>query len=385
MDFDPRFGQAPAIGDDLEQMGAQGQGVIIGDGAEILEAEDGIGIECFRPGPVNRLRVGGGLGEARVVAGDEAAEESVGLRVCADAGHPEFSDEAILQGAEEALDPPFGLGTSGGDPADAQFVQDTPDLGGSGAAPQLFIKRPGLARGACEDAVAVRVAGEGQTRTEGDLPEDLEVGGGGLARIEMRPQDLAGGVIDRGVEDELRAAVFQPAVMAAVKLDEHAFLGHALAAGAMARWTSGAGAAQSRGREEAIDGGTGEVEVFLVGEQLGEVLMIDARVLRADQAKHAIADPGGRAPRRRAFPVAVGQGGRAASLIGAAEAPDLAGGQAQKARGLSHCGGAALEGVQDHQTLVLFGCQRDRSHKDRGFAPGRERTFSLNAWGGQIH
>jgi hypothetical protein len=99
------------------------------------------------------------------------------------------------------------------------------------------------------------------------------------------------------MEDELRAAAFQPGVMAAVKLEEHAFLRHALAAGAMARRTPGAGAAQSRGCEEAMDGGPGDVEAFLVGEQFGEVLMIDAGVRRADEAEHAITDPTGRAPR----------------------------------------------------------------------------------------
>lgn len=379
MDFDPRFGQTPTVGDDLEQMGAQGQGVIIGDGAEVLEAEDGSGIERVRPGAVDRLWVGGGLGEARIVAGDKPAEEHVGLRLGADAGHPEFSDEAILQGPEEALDPSLGLRTAGGDPADAQFLQDAADLRGSGAAAQLFFERPGLARGACEDAVAVRVAGEGQARTESDLPEDLEVGGRGFDRIEMRAEDLASGVIDRSMEDEHGAAVFQPVVMAAVKLDEHAFLGHALAAGAMARRTSGAGAAQSGGGQEAMDGGPGEVEVLLVGEELGEVLMIDARVLRAGEAKQPIADPGGGAPRRGTSPIAVGEGDGAAGLIGAAEAPDLTGGQTQQAHGVCHRGGAALQGVEDHQALMFLGCQCDRSHENRGFAPGQERTFSLNA------
>lgn len=379
VDFDPRFGQAAAVGDDLEEMGAEGQGVIIGDGAEVLEAEHRIRIEALGPGPVDRLRVGGGLGEARIVAGDEATEESIGVRVGLDAGHAELGDKAILQGAEEALDPSLGLGTAGGDPADAQFVEDASDLRGSGATAELFFERPGLARRALEDAVTIGVAGEGQPRAEGDLPEDLEVRGGRLGLIEVRPQDLAGGVIDRGVEDELGATVFQPVVMAAVKLDEHAFLRHALAAGAMARGTPGAGAAQACGGEEAVDGGPGEMEVLPVGEELGEVLMVDARIRRADEAQEALAHPGGRAPRRGTSPVAVGQGGGAASVIGGAEAADLAGGQAQQAYGLSDGGGATLQGVQDHQTLVLFGCQRHRSHKDRGFVPGRERTFSLNA------
>ena len=95
-------------------MGTEGQGVIIGDGAEVLEAEDGIGIERVRPGPVDRLRVGGGLGEARIVAGDEATEERIGVRVGADAGHAELGDKAILQGAEEALIRPLAWGLPAG-------------------------------------------------------------------------------------------------------------------------------------------------------------------------------------------------------------------------------------------------------------------------------
>ena len=379
MDLDPCFGQAAAVGDDLEQMGTEGQGVIVGDGADVLEAEDGIGIEGFRPRAVDRLRVSSGLGKARIVAGDEAPEESVGVRLSADAGHPELCDEAILQGPEEALDPSFGLGTASRDPADPQFVQDTADLSGGGAAAKLLFERPRLARGAFEDAVAVGVAGQRQPRAEGDLAEDLEVGTGGLDRIEVRPQDLAGGVIDCGMEDELGATVFQPAMMAAVKLDEHAFLGHAIATGAIARGPSGARAAQSGHSQDPMDGGAGEMEVLLVAEQLGEVLMIETGVRRAGEAQHPVADLSGRAPRRGASPVAVGQGGRTAQLIGAAETPDLAGGQAQEAHSLGHLDGATLEGVEDHQALVFFGGQCDRSHKDRGFAPGRKRTFSLNA------
>jgi hypothetical protein len=47
--------------------------------------------------------------------------------------------------------------------------------------------------------------------------------------------------------------------------------------------------------------------VLLVGEQFGEVLMIDAGVLRAHEAKDAGAHLGGRPPRRGVSAVAVNQ------------------------------------------------------------------------------
>jgi hypothetical protein len=378
VDFDASSSQAAAVGDDLEEMRPESQRMVVGDGAEVLEAKDGIGIEPRGPGAVDRLRMRGGSGEAGIVAGDEATEERVGLGWGVDAGHAELGDEAILQGAEEALDASLGLGTAGGDPADAQLVKDAADLRGRGLAAELFFDRPGLARGAFEDPVPIGVAGQREAWAEGNLAEDLEIGGGGLDRIEVGAEDFAGGVIDRGVQDELRAAVFQPGVMAAIELDEHAFLSHALAAGAMAGRTTGAGAAHAGRGEEPMDGGTGEVEVRLVGEQVGEVLMIEAGVSRAGEAQDAGADPGRCPARRGPTAIAVDQGGRAARLIGAAEAPDLTRGQAQEAYRLCHRGGAALQGVEDHEALVFFGGQGDRSHEDRGFAPGRERTFSLN-------
>lgn len=102
--------------------------------------------------------------------------------------------------------------------------------------------------------MAIGVSGEGQARPKGELAEDVEIASGRFLLVEPPGEELARSIIDRCMEDEARSAIFEPGMMAAIELDEHPFLGHALAARAMLRrtaatWTGEAGLVQ-----EATDG-----------------------------------------------------------------------------------------------------------------------------------
>ena len=119
--------------------------------------------------------------------------------------------------------------------------------------------------------------------------------------------------------------------------------------------------------------------MFVLGEQLGEVLEVGAGVLGAGEMQEAVPRLGRGAPGGRASAVAVDQGGRPARLIGGPQAAKLAIGEAQDTGSLSHGAPTLLEGIEDEQAVLFSWCQCDRSHKNRGFAQGRERTFSLNA------
>lgn len=90
----------------------------------------------------------------------------------------------------------------------------------------------------------------------------------------------------------------QPEVMAPVDLGEHPFLGHAVAAGAVARGTSSARADDPGRGEDTVHGGAGECEPFMLDEPLGEVLEVDVDVRGAGEVEEALAHRGGGAPGR---------------------------------------------------------------------------------------
>lgn len=262
VDVDAGFSVAPAIGKDLEDVRSEGDGVVIGDDAPVLEAEDGLGGQVLGPGPIGELRPDSGSSETRIVAAEESREEGIRRVLVGDAGQAEFGHEAVLEGTEDALDAALRLGAGRGHPADAQVLQEASDLSGSAHTLELFFDAPAAAAGAAEDPVAIGVSSQGKTGTQGELPEDLEVTGGGLLIVEPAGEDLACGVVDGGMEDEPRAAILEPGMMAAVELDEHAFLGHALAAGAVLGRAPATRAGDAGLLQEAADGLARDLKSF---------------------------------------------------------------------------------------------------------------------------
>jgi hypothetical protein len=80
----------------------------------------------------------------------------------------------------------------------------------------------------------VAVDGDGESPVLRQLAQDPEVAGGVFLETEGGHGDLAGGVIDRPVEDEAGAAALQPVVVTTVHLHEQP--------------------REARGEEEAADG-----------------------------------------------------------------------------------------------------------------------------------
>jgi len=70
-DDDARLGVTAAMGagEDLEDVLAESHGVVIGHGAFIREAADVIEVLLGGEGPIGGVRVGRGVGKARIVAG----------------------------------------------------------------------------------------------------------------------------------------------------------------------------------------------------------------------------------------------------------------------------------------------------------------------------
>ncbi len=367
------IGALSAIGLDLEVMGTDVHGVIVADRTAVFEAADRVQIHVAR----DRTKRGGamrrGTREALIVASDVGGQKGVCSSEVGDAREAELTDQPILKGAAEALDAAFRLRRRGGDPLDAEFGQRPADLGGIGPPAQLLLQRQRRLFRSMEDAVVIGVDGDRQAVGGDDLAEEQEVACRILALAEDGTHDGAGGVIDGVEQDEGGAAVLQPWVMTAVHLDEHAGAGHPLTALAVLRRPTAPGAAQAGGAQDSVHGGVGQVEILALGQELGEMPVVDPDVGGAGEADHPLADGGADATGGGAAAIAVHETPDPSSTIGLPKPPKLADREAHERRGLSHHQLAALQGIQDHEPLLRTLRQGDHASPLR---TGRGRTFS---------
>ena len=111
MDGDRGLGVAEAVRarKDLEGEAFKADGVVVSDDAFVLKADDAVELARAEPRAVGAPRSGGGDVEGVVEAAEEAGKVSIGLFERDGAGKTQFGDEAVLEGAPEAFDTPFGL------------------------------------------------------------------------------------------------------------------------------------------------------------------------------------------------------------------------------------------------------------------------------------
>lgn len=281
VDIDTRSGVATSAwtGMDLEEASVELHGVVVCDGAPVLEAADAGEVSGRRP--PRGLRLGGHMGEARVVAWAEAVKDALGLGEGTRLREAEFDDQAILKGTKEPLHAALALRRGGGDPADAEFLERAPDLGRGDVALELLRQALWSPRVAMKDAMPIGVGRRGQAIASDELAQQQEIAVGILLGAKDTSQDFARGIVDGREEDEARAAILEPGMVTAVHLDEKPGLRHALASAAMLGRSSGAWAPDARLSQQALHRGTGQDEALMLPEELGEVMIVHASVARA--------------------------------------------------------------------------------------------------------
>lgn len=336
VDVHPRSSVAAPTGTglELEEAAVELHGVIVLDGALVLEATDAVEIGASGSRPPGGLGVRGSLSETGIVAWEKAVEHALGLGERAGLGEAELADEAVLEGAKEPLDPPLGLRGACADPADAEFLEGAPDLGRRGSALELLGEGQWGAGIAVEDPVAVGVRRTGEAIAADELAEEQEVAVGILFQAEDAAEDPARRVVDGRVEHETWPAIFEPGVVAAIHLDEEAGLGHACPTATMAGGTAGAGAADALGAQQPLHGRTGEPEARALLEQFGEMVIVHAGIGGARQGKNSGPDGFREAPRRGTAAVPMGQASEALLAQAGQQPTEVAKREAQQHGGL---------------------------------------------------
>lgn len=376
LDGGPSIGPAPSIGEDLEVMRSEAHGVVVAHAATVLEAAHRGEIETVRDGTKGGGSLRRGASEALIMAGQIGREEGIGTGEIVDPGEAQFADQAILEGAPEALDAALGLGRGGRDPLDAQLGEGPTDLGGIRAAAQLFLERERCLFGAVEDPVMVGVHGDRESVGGDDLLEEHQVAGGILMLAEDCAEHGAGRIIDSVEQDEGGAALLEPGVMAAVELDEQSRSRHTLPAQAVFGGAPPPRAAQAGRAEDAVNGGMGEDEILALGQELGEVAVIHSGVGRLGEADEALPDGGTDPARGRSAPIPMDEGFGAASAVGAPKTTELAHRESDEGCRLGHEHLPTLQGIEDHEPLLRTLRQGDHASPVR---TGRGRTLSLKS------
>jgi hypothetical protein len=208
------------------------------------------------------------------VAEEEARQERVGSLDRGDPREAQLGHEPVLERAPEPLDPTLGLWTAGPDPGDPGLIERPSDLGEAAPPGELLGEGRGPVALDDEDPIAVRVDPARQPELLGRLGEGSEVAGGILRDAERPAGHSARRVVDRAHERRERKVGPEPAMAAAIGLEEHALADHPLAPAAVAWRPTGADRADRGLGEDPPEGALGDDEPVALGEQLGQVRVV---------------------------------------------------------------------------------------------------------------
>jgi hypothetical protein len=222
--------------------------------------------------------------------------------------------------------------------------------------------------------MAVGVRGDGDAIATDEAAEEEKVPMGVFLLPKDSGEDLPGGGIDGGEEDEAGPPVLKPRMMTAVHLHEEAGLRHPLTTAPMPGWTPRAGTADASGAQQALHGFPGYPHALAFRQQFGELVIVHAGIDGPGQGE----DPGtelcDQATRGRPAAIAVGEGRGAVSQQAPQEPPEMTRREAQEMGRLPGGQDAVKDTGQEMHALVLSLGQGDR-------LPGHGRTYSLTHYG----
>ncbi len=208
--------------------------------------------------------------------------------------------------------------------------------------------------------MAIPVDGARDAAALDRVAQDREIARRILLVAERRRRHLPRRVVDRSDEGHRGPPPFEPVVAAAVELEEEALGRHPRAAAPVAGGAAPSRAREPRRPEELAEALPADEDRLTLGEELGEVTVVDLAVRPPSELDDPGPHPGPEAPRRRPAPVAVDEAGRTVALIGGPDAPQLALREPDQLGCLDHRQ-LALHDPGQHPRPSLF----LRGHRDR--------------------
>jgi len=139
-----------------------------------------------------------------------------------------------------------------------------------------------------EDAVAIPVETERYAKAAQQAAEQAEIATSVFGGKEFDDGDFASGVIQEAEQGELRAAIFQPAVKAAIKQQHLALASAGETALAMGGSAAFAGRSDPGRAQQTAEGLAAEEEAFLFDQFFAEVVVVETGIGGAGQMQDAI-------------------------------------------------------------------------------------------------
>ncbi len=118
------------------------------------------------------------------------------------------------------------------------------------------------------------------------LIQQRQIAGGIFLLAKHRRGHRAGGVVNGGQQTQPRSPLLEPGMVAGIELQQHPGLRHAFPAPSVRRWPPLARPLQARRHPQAPHRRAREHQAFCLGEQLGQVAVVEPGVGRARQIRH---------------------------------------------------------------------------------------------------
>src|SRR5258706_7670210 len=283
-DAEAGAGAAAGLLGQLEGEAVSGHHIVAPDDAFLLDAENLLEVDAAEWDKGGR-RVGGRPPELHVERREEALPQvAVGGGHRGDAGEAELVDEAILQGAVDALTAAAGRGRIAEDVFDAQAGEGAADLGQAPA-----IRGPARHPGVDGPMGAVGGQGHWQAVARQDRPEGSHDGHDAVPAVpEFGIEQALGRIVDDGDEGEpLVGDQGEPAMATAVEMQELAEAGAGLTAPpvAAARAVLGHEAGTLQGL---LDEGVAEADAVLAAGEGVEVAEVESLVAVPVEGQQAV-------------------------------------------------------------------------------------------------
>jgi hypothetical protein len=203
-----------------------------------------------------------------------------------------------LKSAPQALDAAFGLRAVGRNVGDAELRKSATKLGRLAFPRELFFDRP-VVIVTHEDPVLVPIETEGDAVAAQQMAQQVEIPASIFRGKELGNGNLACGVVKEAEEGELWAAIFEPAMKAAIEEEHFALPSAAKTSLAVRRSAPFLGGAETALAEQTAESLPTEGATFHLAKLLAEMMIVETDIAGAGEMQDTVSHTHRKAARAR--------------------------------------------------------------------------------------